>query len=148
MDNGRYAARRHRFARSVPLAFVLALTLAAPTWASVASEQREGAQVLVKLHDGKLKETSLSSLQYEQLGEYLMGQALGSTSAHERMSSLMRQMMGSTAVSANSTDGWPTGALVASAVLATLLLAGVLGLTVPRLRSRSRAAAAAGRATR
>jgi hypothetical protein len=206
MDTSRDAARFRGAARSLTLAFVLALTLAAPAWASVASEQREGAQILGKLHAGQLEQMSLSSSQYQQLGEYLMGQALGSTSAHERMNSLMGQTMGSTAVndmhaylgerylgksarissryasmygligmmarfrgsslanmmsgylddqsqsagsdmmgygtvsSANSNGGWPTGALVATALLAALLLAGILGFTVARLRGRGRGA--------
>jgi hypothetical protein len=204
MDTSRDAARLHRAARSLTLAFVLALTLATPVWASVASEQREGARVLGKLHAGQLEQTSLSRLQYQQLGEYLMDQALGSTSAHEQMNSLMGQTMGSTAVnemhaylgerylgksaqissryasmygligmmtrfrgsslahmmsgylddqsqsagsgmmgygtgsSANSNGGWPTGTLVAAALLAALLLAGILGFTVRTLRSHSR----------
>jgi hypothetical protein len=65
---------------------------------SVAPEQQEGAQVLSAIHAGKLKGTSLSSSQYEHVGEYLMGQALGSTASHERMNSLMDEMMGSAAV--------------------------------------------------
>lgn len=83
---------------SLAAAFVLALVFVAPTWASVASEQQEGAQILSAIHAGKLKGTSLSSSQYEHVGEYLMGQALGTTASHERMNTLMDQMMGSTAV--------------------------------------------------
>lgn len=201
MDKSRKAARLHRPARSLALAFAFLLTLAAPAWASVASDQQEGAQIIGKIHDGKLEQTSLSSSQYEQLGEYLMGQALGSTSAHERMNSLMGEMMGSTAVnemhvylgerylgksvqisgryapmygligmmtryrgsslanmmsgylsdhsrstgsammgygrqsSATSNGGWPAGALVATAILAALLLAGIFAFALPRLAS-------------
>jgi hypothetical protein len=182
--------------------------LAAPAWASVTSEQQEGAQILSAIHAGKLKSTSLSSSQYEHVGEYLMGQALGTTASHERMNTLMGQMMGSTAVdqmhvylgerylgksaqipgrympmygligmmtgyrgsgssiagmmsgylgsqsqstspntggtgmmgyygtSTNSTGGWPTGAILATAILAALLLGGILALALPRLRGR------------
>jgi hypothetical protein len=191
-------------------AFVLALVLAVPASASVSSEQQEGALILSTIHAGKLKGTSLSSSQYERVGEYLMGQALGSTAAHERMNSLADQMMGSTAVdqmhvylgerylgksttkisgryapmygllgmmtgyrgssiagmmsgylnsqgqgatpytggpgmmgygtltSANSSGSWPTGAIVAIAVLAVLLIGGLL-LALPRLRGRGNA---------
>jgi hypothetical protein len=37
---------------------------------------------------------------------------------------------------AGSSPGWPTGAILAVAVLGGLLLAGVLGLALPRLRDR------------
>ncbi len=80
---------------SLVAAFALALMLAVPASASVTSEQQEGAQILSAVHAGKLKGTSLSSSQYEYVGEYLMGQALGSTAAHEQMNSLMDRMMGS-----------------------------------------------------
>lgn len=174
----------------------------------MAAEQQQGAQILSTVKAGKVKGTSLSSAQYEHVGEYLMGQALGSTAGHERMNSLMDQMMGSTAVdqmhvylgerylgksaqipgryapmygligmmtgyrgnsiagmmsgylnsqsqgttpnttlgtgmmgyrtqsSASSTGGWPTGAIVATAVLGALLLVGLLALGVPMLRRR------------
>ena len=201
--------RLPRAAQMLAVGFALMSTLAAPAWASVASEQQEGAQTLSAVHAGKLKGTSLSSSQYERVGEYLMSQALGSTASHERMSSLMGQMMGSTAVdqmhvylgerylgksaqipgrympmygligmmtgyrgssiagmmsgylnsqsqsttpnttlgpgmmgygaqtSATSSDGWPTGAIVATAVMAALLLAGALRLGLPMLRRRN-----------
>jgi hypothetical protein len=188
------------------MAFALVFVLAAPASASVASEQQEGAQILNTVHEGKLKGTGLSSSQYEHVGEYLMGQALGTTTAHERMNTLMDQMMGSAAVdqmhvylgerylgksaqipgrympmygligmmtgyrgsgssiagmmsgylnsqsqspytggtgmmgyhgtSASSTGGWPTGAILATAILAALLLGGILALALPRLRGR------------
>jgi hypothetical protein len=203
--------RSHRLSRttwSLAAAFVLSLGLAVPASASVSTEQQEGAQILSAVHAGKLKGTSLSSSQYEHVGEYLMGQALGSTAAHERMNSLADQMMGSTAVdqmhvylgerylgkstaqvsgryapmygligmmtgyrgssiagmmsgylnsqsqgtapytvgpgmmgygigtSANSSSSWPTGAIVAVAILAALLVGGLLAVALPRLRQR------------
>jgi hypothetical protein len=98
MNQTRNADRLCRAARSLAVALALGLSLAAPAWASVASEQQEGTQVLSEIHEGKLKGSNLSSSQYEHVGEYLMGQALGSTAAHERMNLLADQMMGSTAV--------------------------------------------------
>jgi hypothetical protein len=209
MNRTRNTDRLSRAARSLAAACALVLSLAAPAWASVASEQQEGTQVLSAIHKGKLKGTSLSSSQYEHVGEYLMGRALGSTAAHERMNSLADQMMGSAAVEemhiylgerylgkstpqvsrryapmygligmmtgyrgtsiagmmsgylnsqsqsqstggyttgggmmgygtgspANSSSGWPTGAIVAVAILAALLLAGTIVLVVRRPRS-------------
>jgi hypothetical protein len=199
--------RSHILPRTVALlaaASALALLAVAPAGASVASEQREGAQIVSAVHAGKLKGTSLSSSQYEHVGEYLMGQALSSTASHERMNSLMEQMMGAAAVdqmhsylgqryfgksaqipgryapmygligmmtgyrgsslagmmsgylnshittpnttlghgmmgyatqtSASSSDGWPTGAIIATAVLAALLLGGLIALLLPALR--------------
>jgi hypothetical protein len=211
MNQTSNADRLPRAARSFAVACALMFALAAPAWASVTSEQQEGAQILSTIQAGKLKGTSLSSSQYERVGEYLMGQALGSTGAHERMNALMDQMMGSAAVdqmhvylgeryfgksaqipgryapmygligmmtgyrgssiagmmsgylnnqsqstapytgagmmgyygtqsSASSTDGWPTGAIVATAILAALLLAGTLALGVQMLRHRGQRA--------
>jgi hypothetical protein len=47
-------------------------------------------------------------------------------------------MMGyyGTQSSTSSTGGWPTGAIVATAILAALLLGGILALALPRLRGR------------
>jgi hypothetical protein len=98
MHQTRTANRSFRGAQTLALAFAIVLALSAPAGASVTSEQQEGAQTLSAVHEGKLKSTNLSSSQYEHVGEYLMGQALGSTASHERMNSLMDQMMGSTAV--------------------------------------------------
>jgi len=78
-------------------ALLVALGVAAPSLASVASEQAQGSQILSGVHAGTLKGKSLSSSQYEQVGEYLMGQALGSTTAHGRMNALMADMVGSAA---------------------------------------------------
>jgi hypothetical protein len=89
--------RRHtlpRAARSFAAALLLGLVFAAPAWASVSSEQQQGAHILNAIHAGTLKSARLSSFQYEQVGEYLMGRALGSTAAHERMNALMGEMMG------------------------------------------------------
>jgi hypothetical protein len=204
-----------RIARSLALSVAFALTLSALAFASVASEQQEGAQIQSAIHAGTLNSKSLTSSQYGALGEYLMGQALGSTTSHERMNSLMGQMMGSTAVdhmhvylgerylgknaqisgryapmygligmmtryrgttlstmmsgylndqsqstgsgmmgyypgsSANSSSGgWPTGAVVATVLLAALLLTGILVLTLPRLRNRRPSGNRAARASR
>jgi hypothetical protein len=86
-----------RTALSFAGALLVALGVAAPSLASVASEQAQGSQILSGVHAGTLKGKSLSSSQYEQVGEYLMGQALGSTTAHGRMNALMADMVGSAA---------------------------------------------------
>ncbi|HUY59571.1 MAG TPA: hypothetical protein VMV16_07665 [Solirubrobacteraceae bacterium] len=83
-----------------PLALAVALSaaLAAPAWASVASEQQQGAQILQRITTGTLSRTSLSSTQYERVGEYLMGQALGSNQGFQAMDSRMDDVMGQAAV--------------------------------------------------
>lgn len=77
----------------VLLAGMLAALGAAPALGSVREEQ-QGARILRSIHAGKLLPSGLSSSQYEHVGEYLMGRALGSSKLHERMSSLMDEMMG------------------------------------------------------
>jgi hypothetical protein len=90
--------RTLRAAAPLALAAALSLAIAAPAAAdSVATEQQHGAQVLTQVHQGKLGPTSLTSDQYQNLGEYLMGKALGSTQLHQRMNTLMDQMMGASA---------------------------------------------------
>ena len=80
---------------ATPLAVVLSMALAAPAVAdSVAAEQQRGAQIVNQVQHGKLSPKSLTNDQYQNLGEYLMGRALGSTQLHQRMNTLMDQMMG------------------------------------------------------
>jgi hypothetical protein len=206
---------------AAPLVLSLALcfALAAPALASVASEQQQGAQILAQVQHRQLAAKSLSSGQYERVGEYLMGQALGSTQLHQRMNALMDQMMGTGAAdqmhiylgerylgvsttptsryaplyglmgvmmsryrgsplagmmsrylsgqsqtssgsgvgpgmmgygygntpTASSSSGWPTGAIIATIVLAALLVGGALAVVLPRLRRRSQRATSATR---
>lgn len=91
--------RRYKLSRvALPLTLVLGLTFAAPALAdSVAAEQAQGAQVLSQVQHGTLNPKRLTTGQYQNLGEYLMGRALGSAQLHQRMNTLMDQMMGSSA---------------------------------------------------
>jgi hypothetical protein len=193
----------------VLVALLLSLALAAPALAdSVAAEQALGAQILTQVQHGTLSPKSLTNAQYQNLGEYLMGHALGSTALHQRMNTLMDEMLGPSAAdqmhvylgkrylgisaapgsryaplyglmgvmmtgyrgsalagmmgayfsghgtagyrvgpgmmgygygytpAASSSGGWPTGAVIAVAALAALLLGGLAALSVPRLRRR------------
>jgi uncharacterized membrane protein len=74
----------------------LALGLALPAVAlgSVADEQREGAQLFQQVQSGAKTCSQLSTANFERIGEYVMGQMVGSTSAHEAMNSAMQRMMG------------------------------------------------------
>lgn len=91
--------RRCKLSRvALPVALVLGLTFAAPALAdSVAAEQAQGAQVLAQVQHGSLSPKGLTSDQYQNLGEYLMGGALGSAQLHQRMNTLMDEMMGPSA---------------------------------------------------
>ena len=83
---------------ATPLAVVLSMALAAPAVAdSVAAEQQRGAQIVNQVQHGKLSPKSLTNDQYQNLGEYLMGRALGSPQLHQRMNTLMDEMMGPSA---------------------------------------------------
>jgi len=90
---------RYKLSRSaLPLVLVLGLGFAAPALAdSVTAEQAQGAQVLAQAQHGTLSPKGLTSEQYQNLGEYLMGRALGSPQLHHRMNALMDEMMGSSA---------------------------------------------------
>jgi hypothetical protein len=87
------------FARiAAPLALAFALALAPTALAdSAGSEQQQGAHVLAQIQHSTLSRQALTSAQYQNLGEYLMGRALGSTQLHQRMNTLMDEMMGPTA---------------------------------------------------
>jgi hypothetical protein len=88
--------RRYKLSRLAPLlALALSVTLAAPALAdNVTAEQALGGQILAQVQHGKLNPRSLAGAQYQDLGEYLMGRALGSTQLHRRMNTLMDEMMG------------------------------------------------------
>jgi hypothetical protein len=75
---------------------MIALAIAgnAPVVASAASEQQQGGQVLSEVQARKLQATNLTTTQYQHVGQYLMGRALGSAQRYEAMDSLMDRMMG------------------------------------------------------
>jgi hypothetical protein len=73
---------------------VLALLSPAPALASLADEQSQGRTLVSQLRSGAKSCGDLSATDFEHVGEYVMGRALGSTSAHEAMNTRMRQYMG------------------------------------------------------
>jgi hypothetical protein len=85
---------RNALHTSAALALALVLAATAPAIASAASEQQQGAQVLSEVQGGKLQGTNLTSTQYQHVGQYLIGRALGSAQRYEAMDSLMDRMMG------------------------------------------------------
>jgi hypothetical protein len=85
---------RNALRTSASLALVLASALATAAPSSAASEQQQGAQVLSEVQAGKLQRTNLANTQYQHVGQYLMGRALGSSERYEAMDSLMDRHMG------------------------------------------------------
>jgi hypothetical protein len=98
MGADRATAARRRWARGISLAAVLALASAlapaAATAASVRAEEQQGASLLRQFEAGGQSCRSLSTDQFERIGEYVMGRMLGSTSLHEAMNEQMAQTMG------------------------------------------------------
>ena len=88
---------RNALHTSAALVIVLAIAASTPAVASAASEQQQGAQVLSEVKAGKLQGTKVTSTQYQHVGHYLMGRALGSAQRYEAMDSLMDRMMGQSA---------------------------------------------------
>lgn len=67
-----------------------------PVSASAASaEELQGAQNLKSLQDGKRSCASLSTSDFQRIGEYVVGRMLGSSVSHEAMDNQMRSMAGS-----------------------------------------------------
>jgi hypothetical protein len=76
----------------IPL--VVALAVPAAAAASLVDEQRQGRSVVAQLQSGAKRCADLSGDDYEHVGEYVMGRALGSQRAHEAMNDRMRAMLG------------------------------------------------------
>ena len=77
------------------LAVVAALLLLpSAAFASLADEQRQGSELLAQLKSGTKVCSDLSAADFDHIGEYVMGRALGSTSAHRAMNDRMRLMLG------------------------------------------------------
>lgn len=80
--------------RPLAIATVLIAVLAAPSWASVASEQQQGARIVQRINAGTLSRTGLSNTQYQRVGQYLMAKSLGSSQAFKAMDTRMDDVMG------------------------------------------------------
>ena len=72
----------------------LLLLVPAAAFASLADEQRAGHELVAQLRSGAMSCGDLSAEDRDHIGEYVMGRALGSTSAHRSMNERMRAMMG------------------------------------------------------
>jgi hypothetical protein len=78
----------------VVAALALVLSPALPASAAVTREEADGARVLKKIESGELRCDQVSATQFDHVGEYAMGRALGSPSRHEAMNEAMTRMMG------------------------------------------------------
>lgn len=61
------------------------------------NEQNQGQKIYQNLQDKKVSCSNLTNDDFEKLGDYFMGQALGSTENHYYMDQRMTQMMGDSA---------------------------------------------------
>ena len=77
----------------LPAAIALATVGVAPALAAP-SEEQQGAQVLSRLQAGKAECASLTTGDFDHVGEYVMRQMLGSSAAHTAMNRQMATMMG------------------------------------------------------
>src|SRR5712691_4402254 len=86
-----------RFLHALPgfgLVALLVLVTASAVMASTASEEQQGMRLLRAADNGSRDCRSLSSADFELVGEYVMGRMAGSTSSHARMNTLMESMIG------------------------------------------------------
>lgn len=80
--------------RAVVLTLLLLLAVPATAAASPADEQRQGQDLAARLQAGTTTCDQLSASDFDHIGEYVMGRALGSTSVHQAMNDRMRLMLG------------------------------------------------------
>lgn len=72
----------------------LGLLGAAPALAALSDEVSAGRTVAARLHGGQASCASLSSSEFEQLGEYVMDRTVGSRLLHQAMNARMEATMG------------------------------------------------------
>jgi hypothetical protein len=60
----------------------------------LADEQRQGDELVAQLQAAARSCSDLSAADFDCIGEYVMGRALGSVSAHQVMNGRMRLMLG------------------------------------------------------
>jgi hypothetical protein len=68
---------------------------AAPAYASLSDEVNAGQRIAAHVDAGTATCTTLSTTEFEHLGEYVMERMIGSRSAHQAMNSRMEAMIGS-----------------------------------------------------
>jgi hypothetical protein len=76
------------------LTIALVLLIPAAASASLAGEQAQGQSLIGQLHAGTTTCRALSADDLDHIGEYVMFQALGSTTRHQAMNDRMRAMLG------------------------------------------------------
>lgn len=84
-----------RTTSGLSLAIAVVFALASSPALGATREEQQGAQLLSNLQDGKAKCASLSTGDFDHIGEYVMRQMLGSSAAHDAMNRQMSAMMGS-----------------------------------------------------
>jgi hypothetical protein len=76
------------------LALCLVLSVPAAARGSLAGEQQQGQDLITQLQARTKTCADLSADDFDHIGEYVMGQVLGSTSVHQTMNDRMRLMLG------------------------------------------------------
>ena len=89
-----YDRRSRNVLPAVLAVLIVSIGLSSTSYASTASEERAGARILGSVENGQRSCGELPVADFEKVGDYAMGRMVGSTRAHERMDSLMKQMMG------------------------------------------------------
>lgn len=86
-----------RRGRRALVALIVAMTAfaAVGSAAVAATEEQQGARLLDRVQAGELRCASLTSADFDRIGEYVMERMLGSPVAHEAMNRQMTAMMGS-----------------------------------------------------
>jgi hypothetical protein len=83
-----------RLAACVLVTLATALAAAAPASASLSDEVGAGQALAQQLQAGTTSCDRLAPADFEHLGEYVMGRAVGSVQLHEAMNARMRSAMG------------------------------------------------------
>ena len=92
--NSARAYGRTMIVRCLLVFLAVLLLIPAVASASLADEQRQGAAMVAQLQSGAKSCGDLSGEDFDHIGEYVMGRALGSTSAHAAMNERMTLMLG------------------------------------------------------
>ena len=84
----------NRIGKRLALTAVLFLFALAQPALAAASEGNQGSRILQDVNSGQRSCSDLTTDDFDQVGEYVMGRMVGSARGHESMDALMRSMMG------------------------------------------------------
>ncbi|MFN8164212.1 MAG: hypothetical protein U0R26_10400 [Solirubrobacterales bacterium] len=73
---------------------LMMLSVIAPSALATRAEEQQGAALMHEFQAGEQSCASLTSKQFELIGEYIMARMIGNPAAHDAMNARMKQMMG------------------------------------------------------